>query len=142
MDAVLCDLILLEIAPTLPYLDDAEEQIASRPHPFCPAHAVAGSPEELGDASDFFVEWKWDGIPGQVIRRRSETYLWSRGEELMEGRWPEIEQAASHLPNGTVIDGEILAMHSDQRIKNTELLRHDTWQAYAALRSNSREQNA
>jgi DNA ligase-1 len=63
----------------------------------------------LSEPHDYIAEWKWDGIRGQLIRRGGQTFVWSRGEDLMEGRWPEVEQAAEFLPDGTVIDGEILA---------------------------------
>ncbi|MEL6108282.1 MAG: cisplatin damage response ATP-dependent DNA ligase, partial [Planctomycetota bacterium] len=66
-------------------------------------------PTLLGDVDAYAAEWKWDGIRGQLIHRGGNTYLWSRGEELMEGRWPEIESAGQCLPDGTVLDGEILA---------------------------------
>ena len=83
----------------------------SQPYPFCLAHAIdhEQGPADLGNRDDYVAEWKWDGIRGQVIRRRGRTFIWSRGEELMEKRWPEIESAAEQLPDGTVIDGEILA---------------------------------
>lgn len=95
-----------------PDIGDAD---ASQPYPFCLAHAVDrdSNPEVLGEFSDYAAEWKWDGIRGQLIRRKSQTFLWSRGEELMENRWPEIESAATDLPDGTVLDGEILATHAD-----------------------------
>ncbi len=85
--------------------------LSSQPYPFCLAHPVAVDQplESLGPATDYVAEWKWDGIRGQVIRRAGRTFIWSRGEELMEGRWPEIEAAAAVLPEGTVLDGEILA---------------------------------
>ncbi len=88
-----------------------EDTVVSRPYPFCLAHAIdpEAGPSSLGDACEYFAEWKWDGIRGQVIRRADQTFIWSRGEELMEKRWPEIESASEMLPNGTVIDGEILA---------------------------------
>ena len=54
------------------------------------------------------VEWKWDGIRAQLIRRAGRTFLWSRGEELLNGRFPEVEEAAALLPEGTVLDGELL----------------------------------
>jgi len=56
------------------------------------------------------VEWKWDGIRGQLIKRQSEVFLWSRGEELINEQFPELIAAAQkYLPDGTVLDGEILA---------------------------------
>ena len=90
---------------------DDQDTHASRPYPFCLAHAIdhEQGPVSIGDAADYLAEWKWDGIRGQVIRRDDQTFIWSRGEELMENRWPEIESAAACLPNGTVLDGEILA---------------------------------
>lgn len=94
---------------------DDHDAVISRPYPFCLAHRIdtTTGPESLGKPTDFLVEWKWDGIRGQVIRRRGETFIWSRGEELMEDRWPEIESAASRLPDGVVLDGEILGCSSD-----------------------------
>lgn len=91
---------------------DIQDTAHSQPYPFCLAHPidVESGPTSIGNAKDFIAEWKWDGIRGQVIRRHDRTFIWSRGGELMEDRWPEIEAAATHLPNGTVLDGEILAV--------------------------------
>lgn len=90
---------------------DVRDTQASQPYPFCLAHPIdlETGPSVLGDAAEYVAEWKWDGIRGQVIRRDNQTFVWSRGEELMERRWPEVESAAESLPNGTVLDGEILA---------------------------------
>src|SRR5690606_1343037 len=63
----------------------------------------------LGDIADWQVEWKWDGIRAQLIRRSGQSLIWSRGEEMMTDRFPEIATAADFLPDGTVLDGEILA---------------------------------
>lgn len=57
----------------------------------------------------FIAEWKWDGIRAQLVRRNDRTWLWSRGEEIVNRSFPEITTAAEKLPNGTVLDGEILA---------------------------------
>lgn len=91
---------------------DTQDTAHSQPYPFCLAHPIDNNigPTAIGDAADYVAEWKWDGIRGQVIRRAARTFIWSRGEELMEDRWPEIETAATHLPDGTVLDGEILAV--------------------------------
>lgn len=82
---------------------------AARPYPFYLASQLNDRPETLGDRGQWFAEWKWDGIRAQLIRRQGRTLLWSRGEELVTDRYPEIERAASDLPDGTVLDGEILA---------------------------------
>jgi DNA ligase-1 len=81
----------------------------SRPYPFFLACALEGAPEDLGPAAEWQAEWKWDGIRAQVVRRRGQTFIWSRGEELVTDRFPEIAAVAEALPDGTVLDGEILA---------------------------------
>lgn len=80
----------------------------SQLYPFCLAHPLEGSPEDLGEVKDWQVEWKWDGIRAQLIRRQGQSFLWSRGEELVTERYPEILTVAEMLPDGTVIDGELL----------------------------------
>ncbi len=81
---------------------------ASRPYPFYLAHALEDGPEPLGDPLDWRAEWKWDGIRGQLILRDGSYFVWSRGEELMTDRFPELARAIDHLPSGTVLDGELL----------------------------------
>ncbi|NYZ62519.1 cisplatin damage response ATP-dependent DNA ligase [Luteimonas deserti] len=75
--------------------------------------ALANDPDAvaraLGPIDDWLLEWKWDGIRLQLLRRDGDVALWSRGEERLDGRFPEIEAAAAGLPEGTVLDGELLA---------------------------------
>jgi DNA ligase-1 len=87
---------------------DTSDTDLSRPYPFFLAYALEGDLESLGDARDWQAEWKWDGIRAQMIRRRGTTFLWSRGEELITERFPELAHAAAFLPDGTVLDGEIM----------------------------------
>ncbi len=88
--------------------EDPLEDI-SKPYPFYLAYALEKPPEEeLGDPGLWQAERKWDGIRGQVIVRQDELFVWSRGEELITDRFPEYRVLADLLPNGTVIDGEIL----------------------------------
>jgi DNA ligase-1 len=87
---------------------------ASQPYPFFLASPLEDAPVTLGDRDAWLVEWKWDGIRAQLIRRRGQTWLWSRGEELITHRFPEIAAAATHLPDGTVLDGEVLAFQGDR----------------------------
>ena len=86
----------------------------SRPYPFFLASPLDSPVEMLGPREDWMVEWKWDGIRAQLVRRAGAVHLWSRGEELITHRFPEIAAAATHLPDGTVLDGEVLAFR-DQR---------------------------
>jgi DNA ligase 1 len=81
----------------------------SRPYPFCLAHPLEEDPSTLGDIAEWQAEWKWDGIRSQLIRRRGRTFLWTRGEELVTDRYPELRALGDSLPEGTVLDGEILA---------------------------------
>jgi DNA ligase 1 len=80
----------------------------SRPYPFHLAHQIDFPLEDLGAIADWQAEWKWDGIRAQLIRRAGESFLWSRGEDLVSERFPEITTASFALPDGTVLDGEIL----------------------------------
>ncbi|OZV68611.1 ATP-dependent DNA ligase [Winogradskyella aurantia] len=82
----------------------------SKPYPFCLAYALEKQLHELGEAEDWFVEQKWDGIRGQIVKRNNEIYIWSRGEELVTKQFPELVGAISNFQDDFVIDGEILAM--------------------------------
>jgi DNA ligase-1 len=87
---------------------ETKDADVSRPYPFCLAYPLEGAVEELGDPREWQLEWKWDGIRAQLIRRQWRTFLWSRGEELITGRFPELDALGALLPEGTVIDGEVL----------------------------------
>jgi len=100
--------------------EDGSTQI-SRPYPFCLAHPLETDPATLGDIDDWHAEWKWDGIRAQLIKRQGHSFVWSRGEDLMTERFPEIAAACDSLPDGTVIDGEILAWTGDRPMKFAEL---------------------
>ncbi len=80
----------------------------SKPYPFYLAYALDGPVDQLGREEEWQAEWKWDGIRGQLIKRNDEIFVWSRGEELMTDRFPEYHTLASALPNGIVLDGEII----------------------------------
>ena len=81
----------------------------SRPYPFMLAAPLEGEPGPVGERALWQVEWKWDGIRAQLIKRAGEHFLWSRGEELITQRFPDLEPLARALPDGTVLDGEVLA---------------------------------
>lgn len=81
----------------------------TRPYPFFLAHPLSTPLEDLGSPADWQAEWKWDGIRSQLIKRNGEWLLWSRGEELITDRFPDLSSLADALPSGTVLDGEVLA---------------------------------
>jgi DNA ligase-1 len=91
------------------------------PYPFFLASPIEGEPAQLGGREAWQAEWKWDGIRGQLIRRAGECHLWSRGEERITERFPEIVDAAATLPDGVVLDGEVVAW-KDGRIQPFALL--------------------
>jgi DNA ligase-1 len=91
---------------------DVQDSHISRPYPFYLAHPIAYEPvsfaDKLVDINDWLFEWKWDGIRAQIIKRKGQIFIWSRGEELVTERFPELALGASRLPDGCVLDGEIL----------------------------------
>ncbi len=91
----------------------AEKKLAEKdpgtPYPFYLASPLEAPPESLGGAEEWLAEWKWDGIRAQAIHRDGAVFLWSRGEELITDRFPEISGELHRLPRGTVLDGEVLA---------------------------------
>jgi DNA ligase 1 len=102
---------------------DPGDSDLSRPYPFFLAYALDQTVESLGDRSQWQAEWKWDGIRSQLIRREGQTFLWSRGEELVTERYPEIAAVGDLLPAGTVIDGEILPWQDDRPLPFAQLQR-------------------
>ncbi len=86
----------------------------SKPYPFFLAYALEAPPAGLGAPEEWQAEWKWDGIRGQMIRRNGQLFIWSRGEELITEKFPELTALLHALPDGTAIDGEILAYDQQQ----------------------------
>jgi DNA ligase 1 len=83
---------------------------AGHPYPFFLAHQLQAAVETLGGVDDWLVEWKWDGIRAQLVRRAGTTWIWSRGEELVTDRFPELAALGDLIADGTVLDGEIVVM--------------------------------
>jgi len=90
-----------------------QDEDGSRPYPFFLASPLEDAPESLGEISDWQAEWKWDGIRAQLVRRAGRTHIWSRGEDLITERFPDIAALAQQFPDGSVLDGEILAWDAD-----------------------------
>ncbi len=95
----------------------------SQPYPFYLAHPFEDDPAKLGDLGDWLFEWKWDGIRAQLLRREGDVFLWSRGEEMVTERFPEIVDAAQALAPGTALDGEILAFRDGEALPFAALQR-------------------
>ncbi|HWD17679.1 MAG TPA: ATP-dependent DNA ligase [Verrucomicrobiae bacterium] len=101
----------------------------ARPYPFFLASPLeikikpGEALDSLGDIRDWQFEWKWDGIRAQLIRREGETLIWSRGDEMVTDAFPELAEAGNHLPDGTALDGEILAWQGDGPLPFAKLQR-------------------
>jgi len=93
----------------------------AQPYPFFLASPLEGEVTRLGECARWAAEWKWDGIRGQIVRRGGTCSLWSRGEEIITERFPEISAAAAALPEGTVLDGEVLAWRDDRVLPFAQL---------------------
>lgn len=93
----------------------------ARPYPFLLAHALQDDPVNLGEINGWQLEWKWDGIRAQLIRRGGQTFIASRGEANVTTAFPELYSLGSILPEGTVLDGEILAWDKDRPLPFAKL---------------------
>lgn len=100
--------------------DEKYEEI-SKPYPFCLAYPIEGEPALLGEPGEWQAEWKWDGIRGQVIYRNGELFVWSRGEELITDKFPEFNELTEYLPDGTVVDGEIICFSEGKPLPSNVL---------------------
>ncbi|OUM35271.1 ATP-dependent DNA ligase [Pseudomonas sp. 1239] len=92
--------------------EDEHAQRGGQPYPFFLAHALQQPVDQfdalLGPPQAWQAEWKWDGIRAQVVKREGQLWVWSRGEELLTERFPELQALAAVLPDGCVVDGEIV----------------------------------
>jgi len=93
----------------------------SKPYPFYLAYALEEALPALGEPHEWQAEWKWDGIRGQLIKRNGELFVWSRGEDLITEKFPEYHILKEKLPDGVVIDGEILP-YKDGQVLNFNVL--------------------
>lgn len=112
-ESVLAHRLMGEFGPTTEFYQrlasqEATENAPSQPYPFFLASPIDEEKFQQEDFSRWLAEWKWDGIRAQVIKRADQVFIWSRGEDLVTHQVPEIEAAGDALPNGMVLDGEIL----------------------------------
>lgn len=126
--SILAHRLLGEWVPTpffferLTHLESRETDL-KQVYPFHSADILEDPVETLASPSNWSAEWKWDGIRSQLIHRNHQIHLWSNGDELITERFPEFQAVSEFLPEGTVIDGEILPwdFKSDQPMAFAEL---------------------
>jgi len=106
---------------------ELDQKTSGEPYPFFLAHPfnqqLASFDALLGTPAQWIVEWKWDGIRAQLVKRAGQVWLWSRGEELVTDRFPELATLGEALPDGTVVDGEIVVWRDDKVQPFAELQR-------------------
>jgi DNA ligase-1 len=95
-------------------LDEKSSDFISKPYPFYLAYPLELEIEELGNPSDWSAEHKWDGIRSQTIIRDGQIFVWSRGEELVTDKYPEFQAFINIIPDGTVLDAEILPFPNNE----------------------------
>ncbi|MFY7653132.1 MAG: ATP-dependent DNA ligase, partial [Chitinophagaceae bacterium] len=90
-------------------LQNGESQFSSsKPYPFYLCYPFHEEFDKMDDISNWQIEWKWDGIRVQLVKRNSELHVWSRGEELITQQFPELQVLLPLLPDGLVLDGELI----------------------------------
>ena len=103
-----------------PVSEQGDERMAGQPYPFFLAHPLQASTDQfealIGSPEQWLVEWKWDGIRAQLVKRDGQLWVWSRGEELVTDRFPELSVLADNLPDGIVIDGELVVWQADDKV--------------------------
>jgi DNA ligase-1 len=102
------------------FAENIEESL-SKPYPFCLAHPLDEEKiSNLGAPEEWLAEWKWDGIRGQLIVRQGQLFIWTRGEELVTDKYPELSPLAT-IPISCVLDGELMAWKNDAPLPFAEL---------------------
>ena len=116
---------------------ELNQQTSGQPYPFFLAHPFNVPLEQfdtvLGPPTDWIVEWKWDGIRAQLVKRAGQVWLWSRGEELVTERFPELAEMGKALPDGTVLDGEIVVWRGNENLPADEGVDKGSVQPFADL---------
>ena len=70
---------------------------------------------KIPDGPEWTYEIKLDGYRLEVVRDAGETMLYSRKRNVLNGKFHYIAKALDYLPDGTVLDGELVALGSDGR---------------------------
>ena len=125
-EPVLTHRLMGDFEPTVAFYEtvlstEAVETAPSQPYPFFLASPIDEAKFQTEDPALWLAEWKWDGIRAQVIKRADEVFIWSRGEDLVTEQFPEVVEAIEPLPNGHVLDGEILCWEGDRPLSFNHL---------------------
>ncbi|MEM9896581.1 MAG: ATP-dependent DNA ligase [Bacteroidota bacterium] len=102
-------------------LEESGDEDLSKPYPFYLAYQLDEKSDFNANPGEWYAEYKWDGIRGQVIKRGGEVFVWTRGEELVSDKYPELIALNKSLPDGVAIDGEILAFRNGTPLSFNDL---------------------
>ena len=87
-------------------------------------------PAEPFDSPQYSFEVKWNGIRALAVTETTGWRLWGRQRTDYTVRYPELD-VLQHLPAGTLVDGELVALDADGRPDLPRLLRRhgltDPW---------------
>jgi len=103
--------------------EGSDEEDISKPYPFYLAYQLDEKSDFNAKPEEWYAERKWDGIRGQLIRRGGEIFVWTRGEELVTEKYPELTALRQCLPEGVALDGEILPYKNQIPLPFNELQR-------------------
>lgn len=93
---------------------DDDRHAPAQPLPFTPTRRLAGAPpsgvdlEGLGACGDWLVGARHGGVRAQLVRRAGACWIWSADVQALSSRLPEVTVAAATLPDGCVLEGELL----------------------------------
>lgn len=102
---------------------DTTDADLSQPYPFFLASPLQEPLNSLGNVNEWSFEHKWDGIRSETIIRQNKIFIWSRGEDIVTDSFPEVVMELKKLPDGIVIDGELLAYHNGEPLAFSVLQR-------------------
>ena len=95
-----------------------------------PMYALAA--QKIPEGKEWLYEVKFDGYRCLAGRDKNGATLWSRRGNYFTSQFPHIARACERLPDGTLLDGEIIALDKDGRI-SFNLLQHHRSNAQALL---------
>jgi ATP-dependent DNA ligase len=81
------------------------------------------SVSKLPEGSNFVWEVKLDGYRGLAVKSGDGVTLFSRRRKSLNSQFPSIVEALADLPEGTVVDGEVVAI-DDRGRPDFNLLQH------------------
>lgn len=103
--------------------EETGDEDKSKPYPFFLAYQLDEKSDFNLKPEDWYAEHKWDGIRGQLLKRGGDVFVWTRGEELVTEKFPELMDLKESLPNGVALDGEILPFNDGKPLSFNQLQR-------------------